>query len=361
MRKRFLREVVIERFLDEKNLKRLRRDRGRLFPGLLIVAGLLLASCAVAPNWTTPSALAPAGPKAARIATLWWIFLGLGAIIYFIVITYLFMALFRRRRTNLEDELTHPNRGLSVVVVGGIVVPVVVLLFLFGANITTMAANEASGANPAVVIDVIGHQWWWEVHYPDLGVVTANEIHIPVDQPVEIRLTSADVIHSFWVPELSGKLDVNPGSLNHFTIEASKTGRYRGECAEFCGADHAKMNFYVVADSPDQFANWVQVQQLPANPAADGLALQGQQVFLGSGCVYCHTVQGTNASGKIGPDLTHLMSRETIAAGTLRNTLGNLGGWITNPQQVKPDNLMPATNLTGPELQELLYYLSTLR
>jgi cytochrome c oxidase subunit II len=212
-----------------------------------------------------------------------------------------------------------------------------------------------------VVIEVIGHQWWWEVRYPHEGIVTANEIHIPAGQPVTLRLTSDDVIHSFWVPELHGKLDLNPQQTNTLILQADQPGAYRGQCAEFCGIQHAKMALLVVAQEPAAYAEWVSAQQLVPPPPNTELTEFGQQVFLGSACVYCHTVRGTNATGVLGPDLTHLASRRTLAAATVPNTRGYLAGWIVDPHGLKPGNKMPPTDMSAEELQALLAYLESLR
>jgi cytochrome c oxidase subunit 2 len=192
-------------------------------------------------------------------------------------------------------------------------------------------------------------------------LLTANYIHIPAGVPVRVHLGSQDVIHSFWVPELHGKLDMIPGQTNSFWLQADNPGEYKGICAEFCGTQHAKMLFLVVAQPPDEFAAWLEQQQQPAAVPAEPLAQQGLQVFLTGGCVECHAVRGTDATGNLGPDLTHIASRRTLGAGILPNNPGNLGGWIADPQHIKPGNLMPDSPLTGEELQALLAYMATLR
>jgi cytochrome c oxidase subunit 2 len=209
-------------------------------------------------------------------------------------------------------------------------------------------------------VEVTGRQWWWEVRYPESGVVTANEIRIPAGRPVRLVVTSGDVIHSVWIPELHGKIDMIPGRSNSQVIIADEPGEYRGECAEFCGAQHAKMQFIVVAEPPERFAAWLERQAQPANAPADAMQLEGREIFLGSACVYCHAVRGTNANSNFGPDLTHLASRRTLAAGMLANNRGNLSGWVLNPQQIKPGNKMPPTALSGEELNALLAYLESL-
>ena len=256
------------------------------------------------------------------------------------------------------------------VVIGvGLVLPATVLLVILGYTMSTLravsAAGSASQAGQAsqapLAIDVIGHQWWWEVRYPDEQVVTANEIHVPTGRTIALKLTSDDVIHSFWAPQLMGKADLIPGTTTSLQFQVDQAGEYRGQCAEFCGIQHAHMAFYVIAEAPATFDSWLSTQRQPSPQPTDSLVLQGQQVFLGASCVYCHTVQGTNASGTLGPDLTHLASRKTIGAGMLPNTPGALGGWIENPQAIKPGNKMPPMQLDGPDLQALLAYLGSLK
>jgi cytochrome c oxidase subunit 2 len=300
-----------------------------------------------------------AGPAAARINALWWYLFAVGGVVYLVVMGYLLLALFRRR-SDARDEGS-PSEGPRVVVWGGAVIPALILVVTFGVTVFTMGAlNEPEEAND-LIIEVTGNRWWWDVRYPGFGFRTANEIHIPVDQPVAVKLTSDDVIHSFWVPKLHGKLDMIPGQVTEFWLEASEPGVYLGECAEFCGIQHAKMQFLVIALEESEFEAWVTQQQQPAPEPTNELTQAGQQVFLGSSCVYCHAVEGTNATGDLGPDLTHLASRRTLAAGTVPNNRGNLGGWIVAPHTIKPGSLMPPTQLTGPELQALLAYLETLQ
>jgi cytochrome c oxidase subunit 2 len=313
----------------------------------------LLTSCVNA-----PSTLEPRGPAAARIADLWWVLLGLGTAVFVVVIGFLLFALMRRRQIQ-PDDATAVHAGTRMIVVAGIGVPAIILLVVFGLTVGVLRAL-ATPAAETLTIHVIGHQWWWEVYYPQQQFETANELHIPVGQPVQITLTSQDVIHSFWVPELHGKLDMIPGKTNTFWLQADEPGVYWGECAEFCGIQHAKMAFVVVAESEQQFATWLDQQQQPATVPLDALAHQGQQLFLSLTCIQCHAIKGTQATGDLGPDLTHLASRRTLGAGSVPNSPGNLGGWISNPQHIKPGNLMPASNLTGVELQALLAYLATL-
>ena len=315
----------------------------------------------------SPSALRPGGPAAQHIATLWWYLLAVGGLIWLGVMALLALALWRRRNGAPAAGLSPPNtsgraltRASRWIVGGGVVMPVMALTVTYLVALFTQRAipSEVPGA---LEIDVIGRQWWWEVRYPQYSVVTANEIHIPAGAPVNIRLTTADVIHSFWVPELHGKLDLIPGSTNTLVLQADTPGEYRGQCAEFCGVQHAKMALLVIADEPAEFEAWLAGQQLPAAAPSEAAALAGQQVFLNSTCSYCHTIRGTQAGGEVGPDLTHLASRRTLAANTVLNTRGPLAGWVLDPQGIKPGNHMPASDLSPEDLQALLAYLESLQ
>lgn len=305
-----------------------------------------------------PSSLQPRGPAAAQIEGLWWLMFWLGTIIYLIVMGYLLWALIRKRRQ--DENILSPRGEQNIVFFGGAIIPAIVLLTVFGFTLGVMWDISDTEGEEEMRIEVTGHQWWWEVYYPAERVETANEIHIPVGQPVRIFLTSDDVIHSFWVPQLHGKLDLNPGQITSFVIQADEPGVYWGECAEFCGVQHAQMRFVVVAESPEQTLAWLEEQSEPAQVPADELAQLGMQVFLDSNCVECHRIGGTNATGDLGPDLTHLASRRTLAAGTVDNTIGNLSGWISDPHSIKPGVLMPPSDLSGEELQALLAFLATL-
>ncbi len=336
--------------------------------GILFI--LLLTNACAAPISPvhTPSALDPHGPGAAHIAYLWWVMLAFGTAIFVIVIVLLFAALLRGRRgtSATAPDSSGGDIGRRWPIWGGIALPVIVLAIVFGYNIYTLAVIENPQVKPAIKIEVVGRRWWWEVNYPDQGVTTANEIHIPVGVPVQIQLESADVIHSFWVPELHGKMDLIPTRINYLTLQADQVGVYRGQCAEFCGLQHAHMGFMVVAQSQADFDNWIKAQHQPAATPSDPTAQQGQQVFLSAGCVFCHTVRGLDdtsivrTSVRLGPDLTHLASRLTIAGASLQENRGNLAGWVVDPQHVKPGSLMPNMYLNSKELQSLLAYLDTL-
>jgi cytochrome c oxidase, subunit II len=244
------------------------------------------------------------------------------------------------------------------------VTAVILLVFLVLSVATGNAYDTISGPKP-LRINIKGHQWWWGVEYsdpiPQNYIETANEIHVPVGRPVFFKMTSDDVIHSFWAPNLSGKKDLIPGHETRTWFRADTAGVYRGQCAEFCGHQHAKMAFYIVAEPKADFDKWILAQRQPAPKPADSLRSKGEQIFLNGSCALCHNITGTSASGTVGPDLTHLASRRTIAAGTLPNNRGNLAGWIMDPQSIKPGAKMPPNQIDGPSLQALLAYLGSLK
>lgn len=313
------------------------------------------------------SVLDTRGPGAEQIADLWWFSLIAGTAVFLLVLTLLTLGIRRARRRLREDgEASDPDTRRWVGV-GGILLPIVVLSVLLVITLRTMRQHTlvAAEAERGLTVEVVGHQWWWEVRYRPPGggqpVSDANEIHIPAGQPVRIALRSADVVHSFWVPQLQGKLDLVPGRETVTWIQADSAGVFRGQCAEFCGAQHGHMGFMVVAHPADEFAEWLAHQRRPAPQPTDSTARRGLAVLEQTACALCHTVRGTRARGGVAPDLTHLASRLTLAAGTLPNTRGHLGGWIGDPQGIKPGNHMPRVPLSGPDLQALLAYLATLR
>lgn len=332
----------------------------------LLVLGCLLAlvtGCAEAPaSRTTPSALDAHGAGARIIRQEWWLLFGLGSLIVLLITGILCAILIRQfLSAQARSVAPHDERGLRWIWYGGIALPVVILLIVFAFSVRNTRLLAAPPSQETLTITLVGHRWWWEVQYPDHGFTTANQLYIPVGQAVRINLTSADVIHSFWVPQLHFKRDLIPGRNNETWLQADEPGVYRGICAEFCGVQHAQMMFMVIALAPERYEAWLKNESQPARVPTDEQARTGQQLFLNTSCVYCHAIRGTPAAGQVGPDLTHLANRLTLAAGTLENNVGNLGGWILDPQHIKPGSLMPATPLTGPELQALLAYLSTLQ
>ena len=314
------------------------------------------------------SALDPAGPPAERIGDLWWLMFWISTAVFLAVLAALLAAILRRRRE--EEDAPGPiapeaRHRLTRVVAGAVGMTVVLLFVLLFASVGTGRALGSLSSPQALTIKLTGHQWWWSVEYqdpvPGRMVTTANEIHIPTGRPVLVKLESRDVIHSFWVPNLHGKRDLIPGHEGEIWIQADRPGVYRGQCAEFCGHQHALMGLLVVAEPPEAFAAWLETQRRPAAPPATPAQLRGQKLVETLPCALCHTIQGTAASGKTGPDLTHLASRRTLAAGTLPNTPGHLAGWIVDPQSIKPGNHMPANTLQSEDLQALLAYLGSLK
>jgi cytochrome c oxidase subunit 2 len=327
-------------------------------------ASLAALTLCAATGCAPQSTLWPAGPAAERIARLTWFLLWLAAAVYLAVLIVLALALVRNRRRELTIDLT--PHGAGFVAVGGAILPGLVLVTIFVVGTSIMGSFPTPTRARQMTIHVTGRQWWWQVQYdyPELQqrFTTANELHIPVGIPVEIVLTSADVIHSFWVPRLQGKLDVIPGDTNEIRLVASQPGTYRGQCAEFCGAQHAHMAITVVADPPAQFKEWATTQLAPARQPTDSFALLGQRLVVGGPCAVCHTVRGTSARGTVGPDLTHVGSRQSIAAGMMPNTLASLEGWIANAQALKPGVQMPPiTQFTGTELRAVATYVSSLK
>jgi len=253
--------------------------------------------------------------------------------------------------------------NLGMVVTFGIAIPLVVLVSLFVvANFVVLPQTDAPAASTTqMTVQVLGKQWFWEVRYPSNGAVTANEIHIPVRTRVNVIATTADVIHSFWVPELNRKIDMIPGRPNRVLLYADRPGRYRGQCAEYCGTQHAHMSFYVFAEAPARFRAWLAAQARPRRAPASPARRQGERVFLSNQCESCHTMRGTPARGNVGPDLTHVGGRTTLASLTIPNTPRELAAWLTNPQRVKPGNRMPTLPLTAADRQALVAYLESLK
>src|SRR6185369_4979679 len=287
------------------------------------------------------SALDPAGVQAAQIHNLWHLFLWVCAAVYVVTIAFFLLALIKGRRRVEPVVDAASERRMTIAVGTGAGVTIIALLGLLTASVATGHAIGTLG-NAKLEIQVTGHQWWWEVTYPhaeaDKIIRTANEIHIPTGTPILVRVATRDVIHSLWMPNLHGKRDLIPGRVNKFWIEADRPGVFRGQCAEYCGMQHANMALVVVAESPADFDRWQQHQRTPAPDPKTPEELRGQQAFLALPCVNCHAITGTDAYATLGPDLTHLATRTTLAAGTLINNKGNLSGWILNAPAIKPGN-----------------------
>ena len=378
---------------------------------LLLLPALLTATFAACSG--PQSALDPAGPSARWIGTLTWILTGISAAVTVIVIGLVLASLRRKRpehhtvtpplrasplaerlqrlrrtgarrdpegeapaealrrtrsdsgplpvRLDTADTDRRAVRGLTVLAVA---IPLVLVTASFVYTLVVHRRLALADLQGRMTIEVVGRQWWWEVNYLDAGGTkvfsTANEIHIPAGVPVRFRLRAGDVIHSFWVPRLGGKVDMIPGRTNWLTLEADDPGTYRGQCAEYCDGPHAHMSFLVVAREEAEFQAWARRQAGPAAPPPDSLAAAGRDVFLRSACVTCHAVRGTPAQGTLGPDLTHLANRTTLLAAMVPNNRGHLGGLIGSPRSVKPGIHMPAVPLASDELVALIRYLETL-
>lgn len=308
------------------------------------------------------SYLTSAGAKADLTLPLTWGLIIISTAVVLIVCALVLTAIARSRTRGLDSTAVIDERA-SWWVYFGVFVSTFVLVVALVWTVRVLAVVNAPPGKPALTIEVTGNQWWWKARYlnDDASKVltTANEIHIPAGKPVRIQLIGADVIHSFWVPALAGKTDAIPGQVNTAWIEASAPGRYHGQCTEYCGLQHAHMAFDVIADAPDDFSKWLSAELAPAT-AAPAAMKQGEHDFEFH-CGACHTVRGTAAGGTVGPDLTHLMSRQTIAAGAAPNNAGALAAWIANPQALKPGTHMPTLGLTGPEIGDISAYLATLQ
>jgi cytochrome c oxidase subunit II len=329
--------------------------------------GVLLGAGCTGPQ----AALDAAGPQARHIGGLWWLFLAVSVAIMIAVVVALALAVVRGRRQHRDGlELAvpidaGPERTATAAVTVATAFTTLILLGLLLASVVTSRTLAAVAVPQPRTIEVTGHQWWWEITYPDTDpsrrVTTANELHIPVGEAVKVALASRDVIHSFWVPALHGKRDLITGHQTHIWLKADRPGVLEGQCAEFCGLQHARMRLKVFAEEPAQFAAWLEGQRAPGAEPSTPLVQRGRDVFVSGPCALCHTIQGTDARGTVAPDLTHLGSRTTLAAGVLPNTRGHLAGWILDPQSVKPGTQMPASSFDVESLHALLAYLGTLR
>jgi cytochrome c oxidase subunit II len=334
---------------------------------LALASGLVAASPALAAGPApSPSIFAPASTPAYTIYGFSLFVITITAAIFVVVAGLLVYVIYKYKERDGQPQSEPPQIYGSVQVeLAWTVIPVIIVLVLF---LTTtriiFAVQNQAEPKSAINVDVIGHQFWWEFRYPKLHIVTANELHIPVSsqqqpQPTFLRLFSADVVHSFWVPQLAGKTDLIPNHPNQMWMEPNAPGLYVGQCAQFCGVEHAKMLIRVYVDTPEQFDAWVKDQQQPA--AVTPAVAAGRRIFETEACMNCHTINGTAAKGTVGPDLTHLMSRSTIADGAVLNTTQNLHAWIQDPNNLKPGSLMPAMQLSDQELDQVVAYLSTLR
>jgi cytochrome c oxidase subunit 2 len=329
--------------------------------------GVLLSGCG-----GSPSILSPAGAPARELATLGWWLIGAGGLVVIAIVVLVLVPLLRRHGGFLPQADLVTTGGGTGRIVAGAALTVLVLGAFFVYTVIVLRRTASPPAAPDLAIQVIGHEWWWEVRYRRPGEapetvtgneirlpVTANEIHLPVAQPVRLEVSSADVVHSFWVPQLQGKIDLVPGQTNVFWLQADRPGTYAGQCAEYCGTEHARMRLRVTAEPRENFERWLAKQREPAaQPVGDVVA--GRRAFDGAACAFCHSVRGTPAAGRVGPDLTHLASRATLAAGTLANTPGNLAAWVADAPAIKPGTPMPRMELDPETLRSIVAYLRTL-
>ena len=339
--------------------------RGVLHVVGALVCGKLSFGESGAPSTSPTNIFAPASTPADSIFGLSLFVLAVTAAIFVVVASLLVYCVvkFKKRK---DDDGREPAQvyGSNQVELAWTVIPVLIVAALFMATARVIATVQNPQPGNALEVIAVGHQFWWEYRYPRLQVVTANELHVPVSDPAHptptfIKLLSADTDHSFWVPRLAGKTDLIPNHPNSMWIDPHETGLYLGQCAQYCGTQHAKMLLRIYVQSQNDFDHWIQEQRQPGRRSTD--ASQGQRIFETTACMNCHTVAGTAANGRFGPDLTHLMSRDTIAAGAAPNTPENLRLWIRNPEAIKPGSLIPAMELNDQELDALTSYLETLR
>lgn len=334
-----------------------------LVTGFLMAARLCFGARADSPQAT--SIFRPDSTPADSIFHLSLLVLTVTGLIFLVVFSLIAYSVVKFRSRG-EDRREPPQiYGSNQVELAWTVIPVLIVLILFAATARVIHSIQDAPEPPGSIdVTVIGHQFWWELRYPKLGVVSANELHVPVSDashstPTFLTLLSADTDHSFWVPRLAGKTDLIPNHPNQMWIDPHETGLYLGQCAQYCGVEHAKMLLRVYVDSPEQFAKWIQAQRTAASN--DESVEEGRRIFESTGCVNCHAVAGTVANGRFGPDLTHLMSRDTIASGIAPNTTENLRRWIQDPDSMKPASLMPAMKLNEKDVDALVRYLETLR
>lgn len=336
-----------------RRLQRRHVRRAAVLCTLCCAGAVLLGGC----GGTIPSALDPHGPKAEDVTVSWWILFAVAAFVCVLVISAAILAAVFRRRVKAVDQ----GEGKRFVLVLGVILPAVVLALTFALSVTDLARDTDPPRPAAMTIEVTGHQWWWEVRYPGRGAITANEVHVPVGTPVHLKLRTADVIHSFWVPQVMPKQDLLPKRLNETWFSVSRPGTYRGECAEYCGVEHALMDFSVVAQPRTKFRSWMRKAADVAQTPKTAKERLGHDVFTSSTCATCHTIRGTSAHGHVGPDLTHVGSRSRLAAGAIPNDFGHMAGWVANSQSVKPGNKMPPQHLSPDDLRAVVTYLQGLK
>ncbi len=330
----------------------------------VVLSIIFLAGCAGA-----PTIISHASTNAQAITNLMWGYSAVAALGFLLVEGLLIFTIIRFRHKGADrlEKAAIPRQieGNRFFELAWTIVPALLLLIIFFFTVVTLWAilnrPSTASADPQVVnVRAVGHQWWWEFQYPDLKITTANELHTPVDALVYVTVDSVDVIHSFWVPQMGGKIDVIPGHLNSTWFQPTETGTFVGECSEYCGTEHANMRLDLVVETLDQYNAWVKQQQAPL-PSLTGAAAQGEQVFLNGTCINCHAINGTSATGKVGPNLTHMGSRKILAGGVLTNTPENLAAWLADPPGIKPGVKMPKLGLTNDQIQQLVEFLESLQ
>ncbi len=340
--------------------------RTSLFLILALALPLILSGCSITSHHTP---LNPVSAPAHTINRLWWIMFGMAVGIQALVTILVVAAIIRFRSRPGDTRVPAQVHGNTRIEIAWTIAPAMVLVVLLVLTLTTMI-DISEPKDVSMRVTATGHQWWWEFEYQGQNVLTGNELHIPVSTPVHIDLRSVDVIHSFWVPNLGGKRDAIPGHDNSLWLQSDQVGTFRGQCTEFCGAEHANMNFIVVVQTQNDFNAWLEGQKRPATPDTTGLSPeqvalvnQGAQTILTQACAGCHTINGlpNYNVGKVGPNLTHIGSRAYLAAGTIPNTPENLARWIRNPQDVKPENKMPTLGLDEQTIQQIVAYLESLK
>ncbi|MFC0005569.1 cytochrome c oxidase subunit II [Micromonospora siamensis] len=328
--------------------------RRRLLAATVLCAAPALTGCSSG----APSALDPAGSGSGRVANLWWLLFWLSMAVFAEVMVVLAWALLVRRRPDVRVRHGQPLRFVTVAGAG---IPLVILVTVYAVGLRDLAALGDEPGPRAPTIEVTGHKWWWEVRVQGVEGATANELHVPVGEKVRVRLRTADVLHSFWVPQLMPKTDLIAGEVRETWLHADRAGSYRGQCAEYCGTQHAHMAFLVVAEPRAQFDAWLARLAAPAPVPRTDAQRRGQEAFVRGSCAGCHAVRGTDANGGIGPDLSDVGSRWSIGAGAVPNDGGHLGGWIANSQTVKPGNYMPPQSVDAGRLPDLIAYLQSLK
>lgn len=330
--------------------------RVRQIAGIALYLGLANAQEA---SWRSPvNVLSRKGLVADQISTIWWFLFSTASLVFLVVITLLLIALFKKGQAVPKGPVQE-NSSVRPILYLGTGLTIIVLLITAVYTFISMRTLAAPSQKPALTFEIVGKQWWWDIRYEGESI-SANELHIPSGEPVHFSLHSDNVIHSFWLPDLAGKRDLIPGHPNSLWLQADEPGTYRGSCAEFCGVQHGKMNFTVIAEPRAAFETWLEHARAEANAAVSEEARVGQAIFMQQGCAGCHSIRGTAAQGEIGPELTHLSSRLTLAAANIPNTTGHLAAWIVDSQSIKPGNRMPSQKLSGEDLQFLLSYLMEL-